>query len=150
MSFYLVIDKDKLRWGGKESITKTFTYISACQSHTHIGNDGGNVGKLTTPMGAWVIGSSVKANYVASKLRLRGMWLDRELMDEAGANDVTIVVYTDDKVYVYKHYARTYESLDLIGEYVMSHGCDDFDIKRSLKGNNPPQWSNYSTDYIRT
>lgn len=149
MSFYLTIDKDKLHWGGKESITETYAYIPGSTAYTHIGNDGGAVGKLTSPMGTWVIGSSVKANYVASKLRMRGMWIDNELMLLAGENNVVIVVYTDDKVYIYRNSARTYESLDLIGSYVWSYRTNDFDIKRSIQGNNPPQWSNYSTEYVR-
>ena len=149
MSFYLTIDQHKLHWGGKESIMETFAYIPGSTAYTHIGNDGGNVGKISSPMGAWVIGSSVKANYVASRLRLRGMWLDGELMELAGSNDVIIVVYSDDKVYVYRNSARTYETLDLIGSYVWSHRADDFDIKRSIKGYNPPQWSNYNTEYVR-
>lgn len=144
MSFYLTIDKDKLHWGGKESIMETFAYIPMCTAYSHIGDDG----KMTQPMALWVLGSSVKANYVASHLRKRGLWIDGELMLMAGENDVVIVVYTDGKLYIYRNSARMYQALDLIGELVWSHRTNDHDIKRSIQGYNPPQWVNYSTDYM--
>lgn len=144
MSFYLSINRDELHWGGKETISSTFTHIPMCTAHSHIADDG----KLTQPMGLWILGSSVKAHYVAAKLRRRAMWIDSELIQGALEDDVTILVYTDGKLIVYADGSRTYKKLDLIDSYVWKQRATDFAIAHALKGNLPPQWASYSTDYM--
>lgn len=144
MSFYLTIDRNELHWGGKETISSTFAHLPMCTANSHIADDG----KLTQPMGLWILGSSVRAHYVADKLRRHAMWIDSELMQSSLNDYVTILVYTDGKLIVYADGNRTYKKLDLIDSYVWKQLATDFDVARALKGNLPPQWASYSTDYM--
>lgn len=144
MSFYLVIDRDTLKWGGLESVSSTYAYISMSTAYSHIADDG----NITQPMGLWILGSSIKAHYCAGYLRRRAIWRDEEFCSYSLEYGVTIVVYTNDKLYVYSNGSRTYKTMDLTEGFVYKVNATDYDIQRSIRGYNPKHWNNYNTDYM--
>lgn len=98
MAFYLKIDQGQMWYGGDKSIQADHASISQTRSLSFISDDG----SVSSPMGIWIIGSSVKANYVASRLRCMAMLHDDQLIKMANENDVQIFIYSNDRMYTYK------------------------------------------------
>ena len=146
MGFYLAIDRDTIRWGGVEKIASTYAHVSSSTAYTFISESE----SISQPIGAWVLGTSVRAHYVASKLRLSNVWRDSDLVTLAGDNDVVIVVLINDRRYVYRRYARVYANMDLSGCDVWRYNVSESDVYLALRGNHPPSWSSYVTNYTLT
>lgn len=144
MAFFLHIKGDKQHWGGNEGVMETFAHIPMCTAYSHIADDG----KMTQPMGLWVLGSGVKANYVAAKLRKRGLWIDRELMEQAGQDDVAILVYTDGKMYLYNNSSRMQAKVDVNEGYLFSKEVSQYEMTACMNNTPPPQWGAYTTDFM--
>lgn len=123
MSFYIEIDNQSLKFGGLKSIPKDWGYVEQSPARTFKEPDG----SISSPYGMWVIGSSVNANYVLTKLRLQNHWNEADVISLAGDNDVKICVATDKRFYLYRNYARVFTNYNE-GYHRWQIDCSDDDV----------------------
>lgn len=143
MTFYLDITPTQIKFGGIKSIIKDYAFISQTRSIAHVGyND-----QISNPMGVWVIGGSVRANYVASGLRMCGVIRDSALCSISSENDVMIVVYTNDRLYLYRNGARSWQPV-VDQTHRWSVGLTDDALDDLVKGIVPGrEWDSTVTHY---
>lgn len=99
MSFFLKINDDKMAFGGIQSIPQDYGFISQTRGRVFVGDDG----EITSPIGIWSIGSSVRANHALGYLRPLSVIHEDKLLYLADSRaDLQILVATETKLHIYQ------------------------------------------------
>ena len=144
MSFYFSISDRTLKFGGLKSIAQDWGYVEQSASRIYKEPDG----NISSPLGMWVIGTAMKANFVLTKLRLQNHWTDDELISLAGVNDVKICVATDKRFYLYRNSARSFTDY-IDGWHTFLTDCTRETFIHAANGKNVPKhWETCETNYF--
>ena len=141
MSFFLEVTPQTLRFGGMKSIVEDWGFISQSSNRLYEGP----CGTLSSPYGTFVLGSSVMANFVLTKMRMRPNWNEADLIQLSGENRVKIVVVTDQRICIYSDYGRLVRNhQDGCGTW--DNNCHPQDLAAVVSGNTPKHWEINKTD----
>lgn len=135
MSFFIREDQGKLVFGGMKSIQLNYEHVT---TFGRCAIDGGN-GALYDVDDLWIIGSSVKTNYVKGRLSGQTLWYEEVLAKLAGTNDVIILVRLNNCYLIYRNSARARMPIEK-GKYEWYYGCTESQVNDALNGILPTRW----------
>lgn len=134
MSFFLKLDGDKMGFGGIKSIPQDYDFIAPRASSVFVSDDG----DITTPLGIWLIGTTIRTGHAKGYLGGKQIVRDDQLRYLADSQtDLQILVATEKKMYIYCNGNRLYQPIvDGCLYYGLNVPIEEADryISASLKG----------------